>query len=63
MGMLKFKDGVRFNTGGNLHIEKRFDGYYVVGGGILCPVKDWAEGKKMIKEMKGGNGQNEKHEI
>lgn len=48
---LKFSDGVSFNTSGKLRIERRYDGYYVVGQGMMCPVSSYEEGKELIKEM------------
>jgi len=48
--MLKFNDGVEFDTSGALRIEERFDGLYVVGDGMLIAVKSEEEGKKIIAE-------------
>lgn len=53
--IITFKDGVSFDTDGEYRIEKKQDGYYVVGKGMLCPVKDEEEGLKMINDLKGGN--------
>ena len=41
--MLKFSDGMTFDTGGPPRIETRPDGLYVVGAGMVIPVIDAAE--------------------
>lgn len=48
---IKFSDGVSFELQGPYRIESRNDGLYVVGHGMLCPVKDRAEGEQMIREF------------
>ena len=48
---LTFSDGVKFKTSGEIHIERRSDGCYVVGKGMLIPVKDRDEGEDLIKEL------------
>jgi hypothetical protein len=49
--MLKFSDGQSFDTNGKLRITQRSDGYYVIGNGMLIPVNDYNEGKKLIQEL------------
>jgi len=51
-GNLKFSDGVEFDTRGEPHIETRADGMYVVGHGMLIPVRDEEEARTLIKDMK-----------
>lgn len=51
---LRFTDGSKFNTDGEYRVERRKDGYYVVGKGMLCPVDSRKEGMDMIKDLKGG---------
>jgi len=51
--MLKFSDGIDFDTSGELRVEARSDGYYVVGQGMLIPVSDRNEGEEVIREMAG----------
>jgi len=51
MAEIEFTDGVKFNTDGDYRIERRFDGYYVVGNGMLCPVDDRDEGKDLITKL------------
>ncbi len=46
MSIIKFRDGMSFDTGGPLRITRRWDGYYVVGEGTLCPAKDAEEAKR-----------------
>ena len=52
MSKLKFTDGVEFDTAGDYHMSHRKDGWYVVGRGMLCPVKDYEDGQKVIAEMR-----------
>jgi hypothetical protein len=49
--MLKFSDGMEFDLEGPPRIEKRKDGLYVVGMGLLIPVDNREEGKATIAEM------------
>jgi len=49
--MLKFSDGQSFDTNGKLRITQRSGGYYVIGNGMLIPVNDYDEGKKLIQEL------------
>ena len=51
--MLRFSDGMEFDTTGELRVECRSDGWYVVGEGMLIPVSDRKEGEEVIKEMAG----------
>ncbi|MDI6840473.1 MAG: hypothetical protein QMD71_06480 [bacterium] len=46
--MIKFTDGEEFDTSGELRVEKRKDGWYVVGKGMLIPVKDREEAQEVI---------------
>jgi hypothetical protein len=50
MGTLKFSDGVSFNTDGELRPERRKDGWYVVGKGMLMSVDSYDEAKQIIAE-------------
>lgn len=50
--ILKFDDGVSFDTSGPLRITRKSDGYYVVGEGMLIPAADTDEAKKIIEEMR-----------
>jgi len=52
--MIKFSDGVTFNTSGKCRIENRHDGLYVVGNGILCSVDSYEEGQSLIKAFNKG---------
>ena len=49
---MKFSDGIEFNTDGELRVERRSDGYYVVGRGMLIPVNSYNEGVTLIKKLK-----------
>jgi hypothetical protein len=49
---LGFSDGVSFDTSGEMRIESRHDGLYVVGGGMLMAVNSYEEGKALIERMK-----------
>jgi hypothetical protein len=49
---LKFSDGMEFKTDSELHVERRRDGWYVVGNGMLIPANDYEEAKEILEEMK-----------
>lgn len=40
MSRLRFDDGVSFDLSGPPRAERRHDGWYVVGGGMLSPEPD-----------------------
>ena len=48
---MKFSDGMEFDTSCQYRLTYRSDGWYVVGRGLLLPVKDPDEGTKVISEM------------
>jgi hypothetical protein len=50
MPTLTFTDGMSFDTDGPLRIEHRWDGFYVVGHGMLIPVASYEEGQYIIQE-------------
>lgn len=52
MSRLRFDDGEEFDTGGELRIERRYDGLYVVGRGWLIPVEDEDEAQREIERLK-----------
>ena len=54
MNNLKFSDGESFDTSAPLHAEHRYDGWYVVGGNKLIPVKDLEEAKLIIERCSIG---------
>lgn len=39
---MEFSDGMKFNLDTTLHAERRSDGWYVVGNGMLCAVRSEA---------------------
>lgn len=49
--MIKFNDGIEFDTEGPYRIEEKYDGFYVVGNGWLIPVSSQLEGNKIIGIM------------
>jgi len=49
---LKFNDGVQFDPSGELRVEKRHDGLYVVGEGMVCAVETREEGEELIKKLR-----------
>jgi len=57
MMIMKFNDGVSFDTSGELRLTRRHDGLYVVGAGMLCPVASHEEGINLIKQMNKSHGQ------
>jgi hypothetical protein len=52
MSKLRFSDGMEFDTSGPLRKERRSDGLYIVGEGILIPVKDDEEADRYLKNRK-----------
>ena len=48
--MLRFSDGITIDTSGELRILTLHDGPYVVGEGMLIPVKTKDEGLRIIRE-------------
>ena len=51
---MQFNDGESFDIDGPYRIEERFDGYYVVGRGMLMAVKDEEEGRGVILALREG---------
>jgi len=49
--MLRFSDGEEFDTNGELRLECRSDGWYVLGQGLFIPVSGKEEGQAIIREM------------
>jgi hypothetical protein len=49
--MLNFNDGMSFDTTTPLHVERRRDGYYVVGDGMMFAVDTYEEGQREIAGM------------
>ena len=52
MSILRFSDGEEFDTSVELQLTLRNDGWYVIGNGLLIPVRDLDEGRKELKEQK-----------
>lgn len=46
-----FSDGVTVGTKGTLRTLELYDGWYVVGEGMLIPVKDLDEANEFIKRF------------
>lgn len=46
--MIKFSDGISFETDKPLSIQRLKDGYYVVGNNMLIPVATYDEGLEII---------------
>ena len=51
MSTLRFTDGMSFDTSGPLRLAVRPDGAYVIGEGMLVPVRDLAEGRQLIENI------------
>ena len=51
MSTLRFTDGMSFDTSGPLRLAIRADGAYVIGGGMMIPVRDLAEGRQLIENI------------
>ena len=58
MSILKFSDGEEFDTSVELQLTLRKDGWYVIGNGLLIPVRDLEEGRKELKRQKESRKQN-----
>ena len=50
-GILRFDDGVNIDTSGELRKKELKDGWYIVGEGLLIPVKDEAEADQMLRDL------------
>ena len=50
--MLKFSDGETFDLSGDLRVELRSDGYYVLGQNIMMAVDTFEEGQEYILRNK-----------
>lgn len=50
--MVKFTDGMTFDTSGPMRIVRKSDGLYVVGNNWLIPVDSREEGEKIIDKEK-----------
>ena len=59
MSALHFNDGMSFDTSGPLRISVRRDGMYVVGEGMLVPVRDEREARQLIENINKTRGNNE----
>lgn len=51
MSSLRFTDGMSFDMSGPLRITLRSDGMYVIGQGLLVPVRDEQEGRQLIENI------------
>ncbi len=54
MSQLKFSDGMTFDLSGDLRVEFRIDGYYVLGQGMMMAVNTLEQGKKIIADINSG---------
>ena len=51
MSNLRFSDGISFDTSVPLRLAMRSDGLYVIGNGMLVPVRDEREGRQLIENI------------
>jgi hypothetical protein len=56
--MLRFSDGVNIDTSGPFRILTLQDGHYLVGNGMLIPVKSLDEAQKLLEKYSGSTGGN-----
>ncbi len=54
MSQFKFSDGMTFDLSGDLRVEFRSDGYYVLGQGMMMAVNTLEQGKKIIADINSG---------
>jgi hypothetical protein len=52
MSRLRFSDGEEFDTSGPIRKEERYDGWYVLGGGQLIPVRDEEEADRLLEKSR-----------
>jgi len=52
MSQLKFSDGMTFDLSGDLRVELRSDGYYVLGQNMMMAVDTLEQGQKYINKNK-----------
>jgi len=50
MSKLTFTDGEIFDLNGPLHLEERYDGWYVLGNNRMIPVSSQEAGRKLIDD-------------
>ena len=50
--MLRFSDGITMDTSGKLRLKEEYDGWYVIGEGMMIPVNSIEEGIKYIEQQK-----------
>lgn len=61
MDTIKFSDGIGFDTESRtFRVERKPDGYYVVGRGMLIPVDDRDEGWRTIDELLAAEGHSQR---
>lgn len=48
---IRFSDGEEFDTSGPYRVEGLYDGYYVVGEGLIIPVGSREEGEALINQL------------
>ena len=51
MSNLRFTYGMSFDMSGPLRLTVRSDGMYVIGNGMLVPVRDAQEGRQLIENI------------
>ena len=57
MDTIKFSDGIGFDTETrSFRVERKPDGYYVVGRGMLIPVDDRDDGWRTIDALLAAEG-------
>ena len=52
MSKLKFSDGEEFDLSGELRVELRSDGYYVLGQNMMMAVNTFEEGQEYVSKSK-----------
>ena len=62
MSKLTFTDGMTFDTDGPYRVITRRDGWYFVGGGMLCPVDSYEEVYEMKRRLELDQAERKKNE-
>jgi hypothetical protein len=58
MSKLRFSDGMEFDTSGELRKILKEDGWYVLGKGMLVPVRDEQQAEEIMEKLTQSNNES-----
>jgi hypothetical protein len=58
MSKLRFSDGMEFDTSGELRKILKEDGWYVLGKGMLVPVRDEQQADEIMEKLTQSNNES-----